>query len=355
MVLRLVPDWQPRHSHRFDPLGILLFCLGLAAVVFGVQEGQRYAWGEVVGPVTVNRLIGVGVLLLVLFVLWQRRIRTEPLLPLQVFAFRSYSLSSLATATLGFALVGTVLPLMLYLQIARGFSALQAGLVAAPLALSSGVTSAFVGRIAERVDGRRLAAAGLLGYAAGTVLVASVLTPTTPIWAIVLPLLLAGTGMGAVFAPLTTLGTLGLPAHLVGAGSGLFNTFRQIGGVLGSASVGVLLQARLATEVENRAVSASQALAPEFRDRFVRLLTQRTGATELGGGSGGELAPPTDLPADAAERFHALAWDVLAQSLSSAATVSLLLPACVLVLGIVACLLMPPPRRRTSRTPPDAD
>src|SRR5690606_38447648 len=145
MVLRLVPDWQPRHSHRFDPLGILLFCLGLAAGVFGVQEGQRYDWGEVVGPVTANRLIGVSALLPVLFVLWQRRIRTEPLLPLQVFAFRSYSLSSLATATLGFALVGTVLPLMLYLQIARGFSALQAGLVAAPLALSSGVTSAFVG------------------------------------------------------------------------------------------------------------------------------------------------------------------------------------------------------------------
>lgn len=344
MVLRLVPDWQPRHSHRFDPLGILLFCLGLAAVVFGVQEGQRYEWGEVAGPVTVNRLIALGVLLLVLFVLWQRRIRTEPLLPLQVFGFRSYSLSSLATASLGFALIGTVLPLMLYLQIARGFSALEAGLVAAPLAFSSGVTSALVGRIAERVDGRRLAAAGLVGYAAGTVVLALVLEPATPIWAIALPLLFAGTGMGAVFAPLTTLGTLGLPPHLVGAGSGLFNTFRQIGGVLGSACVGVVLQARLAAEVEDRARTASRALPPEFRDRFVEFLTHRTGATELGGGGGG-ITPPANLTAEEAERFQAAAWDVLAQSLSSAATVSLLLPACVLLVGVAACLLMPPPRR----------
>jgi EmrB/QacA subfamily drug resistance transporter len=255
LVLRLVPDWQPRQSHNFDPFGIALFCCGLAAVVFGLQEGQRYDWGTVAGPVSIFGLIAAGLVLLVAFVWWQRRNRVEPLLPLRLFGFRNFSLSSLATAALGFALIGSILPLMLYLQELREYTALEAALVAAPLAFTSGATSAVVGRIAERLDARKIAGIGFLGYAGGLGLLAWLLHADTSPAILVVPLGVAGIGMGMVFAPLATLGTLGLPPPLVGAGSGMFNTFRQVGSVIGSAAVGVLLQARFEAELSPRPTS----------------------------------------------------------------------------------------------------
>jgi EmrB/QacA subfamily drug resistance transporter len=297
MVIRLVPDWQPRHSHNFDPLGIVLFCGGLAAIVFGLQEGQRYDWGTVAGPITVYRLIVLGLILLAGFAWWQWRNRVEPLLPLGLFGFRNYSLSSLASATLGFALIGGILPLMLYLQDLRDYTALKAGLIAAPMAFSSGVTSAVVGRIAERLDARRIAASGFVGYAGGLGLLVWLLHADTSPWLLVIPLAASGIGMGMIFAPLATLGTLGLPPALVGAGSGLFNTFRQVGSVIGSAAVGVLLQARFEAELSPR--PASEAA---FADAY-----------------------------------------------TSAIKVSVLLPAGVLLLGVLACLAMT--RKTTSRSP----
>ncbi|HEY6739037.1 MAG TPA: DHA2 family efflux MFS transporter permease subunit [Actinopolymorphaceae bacterium] len=299
MVVRLVPDWRPRHSHRFDPLGITLFCVGLGAAVFGLQEGERFDWGVVAGPVTIVGLLVGGLVLLVAFVVWQRFNRVEPLLPLELYGHRNYALSTVATAALGFALIGTVLPLMLYLQTVRGYTALQAGLISASMAFASGATSATVGRIAERVDGRRLAASGLLGYSAGLALLAWAMIPDAPLWKLVAPLVIGGVGMGAVFAPLATLGTLGLPPPLVGAGSGLFNTFRQVGSVIGSAAVGVFLQWRIAVELPAGGAPGQPGFASGF-----------TAATRL----------------------------------------SLVLPAAVLLIGVAACLSM---RRPPRHLPPN--
>jgi hypothetical protein len=120
LTLTLVPDWQPRHSHHFDPLGIGLCCAGLLAVVFGLQEGQRYDWGTVAGPVTIPRIIAAGVLILVAFGVWQRRNRKEPLLPLSIFGYRNFSLAGVANIAVGFTTAGMFLPLIIYIQTVLG-------------------------------------------------------------------------------------------------------------------------------------------------------------------------------------------------------------------------------------------
>lgn len=345
MVVRLVPDWQPRHSHRFDPLGIVLFTLGLAAVIFGLQEGERYDWSTVAGPITVWWLIGGGLALLGAFIIWQRRNRVEPLLPLQLFTFRSFSLSILANSALGFALIGSILPLMLYLQTVRDYSPLTAGLIAAPMALASGVTAALVGRIAERFDGRKIGAAGFFGYAGGLALLALIIRTDTPPLAMVPALMLAGLGMGAIFAPLATLGTLSLPPHLVGGGSGLFNTLRQVGSVIGSAAIGVLLQARLATELTSQATTQAQTLPPEYRQPFIDQIAD--GATHVGDVAGGAGEAAIDLSGavnpELAEQVRQAAEAVFVHGFTDATRASVLLPAIVLLLGMVACLTMPRP------------
>ncbi|HEX6345085.1 DHA2 family efflux MFS transporter permease subunit [Umezawaea sp.] len=245
----LVPDWQPGTSHSFDPLGILLCCVGLTLVVFGVQEGQQYAWGEVWGPVTIPEIISAGVVLLIGFVVWQAVNKKEPLLPLRIFANRNFSLGNAANVVIGFGVTGLFLPLIIYIQSVLGLSAVESGLLTAPMSLLSGTFSAISGKLSDRPWARFLPATGFALLALGIALLSWRLEPGIASWELIPELLVCGAGLGLVFSPLANISTRGVDRKLMGAGSGIFNTSRQIGSVLGSAAVGVLLQARLDTHL----------------------------------------------------------------------------------------------------------
>src|SRR5438874_13417841 len=99
MTAFLVPDWQPRNSHSFDIPGILLSGAGLCLLIFGLQNGQHYNWGKAFGNLTVFEFIAAGAALLVIFFVWQRFNRKEPLLPLPVFRNRNFSAGTLTSVT----------------------------------------------------------------------------------------------------------------------------------------------------------------------------------------------------------------------------------------------------------------
>jgi EmrB/QacA subfamily drug resistance transporter len=347
LALWLVPDWRPGHSHSFDPLGILLSGVGLFAVVFGLQEGQRYEWGSI-GPISIPLLIGVGVALLVLFVWWQARNRHEPLLPLGLFRNWNFSMGTLGTMAIGFAITGMFLPLVIYVQSVLGFSGLESGLLTAPMSLVSGVVAPFAGRLSDRVNAKWVVAAGFAALAVGTALVAVQAQPTTNAWTLVPALLVCGVGIGLVFSPLTNLTTHGLDPRLIGAGSGVYNTARQVGGVIGAAAVGVLLQARLSVELPAQARALSGSLPENYRQPFVDGFEEASkGSAEFT--SSTSFAPPPGVPADVADRLQALGHEVFTHAFTSAAKASLLLPIAAMLLGVVAMLAA---RRATAPPPP---
>ncbi|MFD1048950.1 MFS transporter, partial [Kibdelosporangium lantanae] len=121
LVFALVPNWVPGHSHRFDVPGIVLSSLGLLALVFGLQNGQQYHWGEVVWGITITEIIAAGVVLLVAFVVWQAHNRNEPLLPLNLFANRTFSFGNLTNLSIGFAMTAMFVPFVIFMQTVRGF------------------------------------------------------------------------------------------------------------------------------------------------------------------------------------------------------------------------------------------
>ncbi|MFC7303449.1 DHA2 family efflux MFS transporter permease subunit [Streptomyces monticola] len=303
LALRLLPDGLPRHSRSFDIGGTLLSGLGLLALVFGLQNGQHFGWGTVVGPVTVPALMVAGVLLLAVFVVQQRRNSREPLMPLALYRRRNFSAGVVAAAAVGFAVTGLFLPLMLYLQSVMELSPQQAGMLLVPTAVSSGLVGPYAGALSDRISGKWVVLAGFLVFAAGLVLLVAVMEPGGSPWPVGVALFVCGLGTGASFAPLAHVATSGMPPELMGAASGLYNSLRQVGCVVGSAAVGVLLQARISASVPGGAASA-----------------------------GSELAP-----ANASSAFHA--------GLADAAGTTLLLPVAVLLLGSVACLVM---RSRTA-------
>ncbi|MDX6248309.1 MAG: hypothetical protein QOF10_1669, partial [Kribbellaceae bacterium] len=80
LAMRLVPD-LPTHEHKFDLIGVALSTIGLFCLVFGIQEGQKYNWGQIKGPISVWSLIITGLVVIAIFIFWQSRTKDEPLLP----------------------------------------------------------------------------------------------------------------------------------------------------------------------------------------------------------------------------------------------------------------------------------
>ncbi|GAA4913587.1 EmrB/QacA subfamily drug resistance transporter [Stackebrandtia albiflava] len=291
LAFRLVPV-LPTHVHSFDVPGVILSAVGLFCLVFGIQEGETFDWGTIVGPVSVWSLVATGLVVLAVFVAWQRWNRREPLVPLRLFADRNFSLANVAINGMGFAVTGMALPLMLYAQLARGFSPTQAALLMAPMAVISGVLAPVVGRLVDRMNPKYLAAGGFACMIAGLVWLGAILSPDVPVWSLLLPVALLGFGNAGVWAPLSTSATRNLPPALAGAGSGVYNTTRQFGAVLGSAGIAAMMNARLAVHVPGMDTA------------------------DAGGGE-------TDMPGPVRDAF------------SLAMGESLLLPATVLVVGFV--------------------
>jgi MFS family permease len=171
------------------------------------------------------------------------------------------------------------------------------------MAVISGALAPVVGKLVDRVHPRYIAGIGLLCFPVSLVWLSAVLKPEVAVWQLLLPVALLGVANGFMWAPISTTATRNLPMAQAGAGSGVYNTTRQIGAVLGSAGIAVLMQSRLTADLP--------------------------GAPSGGAGSptGGGRLP-----------------EALRDGFSTAMAQSLLLPAAVLVVGWVAVLCFARPR-----------
>ena len=243
LAVWLVPT-LPTQKHRFDFLGVALSGIGMFLVVFGLQEGQSHHWQAWIWAVIVA---GIG--FFAAFVYWQSVNRNEPLIPLEIFYDRDFSLSSLGVAVIGFVVTAMVLPVMFYAQVVCGLTPTRSALLVAPMAVASGVLAPFVGRIVDSTHPRPIVGFGFSVLAVALTWLSIEMTPTTAIWRLVLPLTAMGVGMAFIWAPLATTATRNLSPRLAGAGSGVYNATRQVGSVLGSAGMAAFMAARISDEL----------------------------------------------------------------------------------------------------------
>lgn len=261
LVFRWVPKF-PTRPHRFDLLGVALSAIGLFCFVFGVEEAENYDWGHIWGPFSVWGLIITGLVVLALFVGWQAVNKGEPLVPLSLFSDRNFSVSNLAITTMGFTTTAMVFPLMMYTQVARGLSPTQSALLILPMALASGVLAPMVGRLMNRHDPRGFSMVGFLVLIAGVVGYSLTMrTDLSVLWLLV-PSFLIGVGSAGIWGPLSMSATRNLPVRAAGAGSGVYNTTRQMGAVVGSAAIAALMQARLTQHLPASPGGHSSSMAP---------------------------------------------------------------------------------------------
>jgi EmrB/QacA subfamily drug resistance transporter len=348
-TLLLVPDLRPGRSHSFDPIGVVLASLSLSAVVFGLIEGQRYGWSTITGALTIPEVIGAGVVLLAVFIVWETRQR-EPLVPLRLFRLGDFAINNWVGIAIAFGMQAAFIPLTIYTQSVLGMSALQSGLTFAPMSLAAGVVAPFAGRLTDRIGGRPILVAGLGLFAVGISWTTALASVTSNIWTFFVPMVVTGIGMGGVFAPSITVAMRPIKPADAGSASGVLNTTRQVGSAMGAAVMGAILQNQLASQLSSNAAAAALQLPAAARAAFANgFAGAAKGNLDVGVGQAGHLALPPGIPPQLAAQIQGLAIQVFDNSYISAMRPSVALGMGVVLAGAVSALLLERSWRRRSQ------
>jgi DHA2 family multidrug resistance protein len=190
-------------------------------------------------------LLGLGISCLVLFIFYQLRTTSEPLINMTLFSYRQFSMGALVAFIYGMGLFGSTYLLPVYLQMALQYAPSRAGLVLLPAGIVLAVTIPLAGKLADRFPPNILVSVGLTLLAASFVLMAtgSLLTSyvTLMAWAII-----GRIGLGFVLPALSLGAMRGIEFNLIAQGASTINFMRQLGGAIGVSLVGVMLEWRLA-------------------------------------------------------------------------------------------------------------
>jgi EmrB/QacA subfamily drug resistance transporter len=337
----IIPDLRLGRRHRIDIPGVLLASAGLLAICYGLVEGQKYNWGKITGFISIPLIIGLGVVLLIAFLLVQKLTQDrEPLVPFAVFRDRNYSVVNWVSGVLAVGMMGIFLPLTIYFQSVLGFSALKAGLVMAPASLVSMFVAPVAGKTTDKIGGKYILMSGLILFGAGMGWLALIAQPSSSWLVFLAPLVVAGLGMGCIFAPMVTVAMRNIDPRMAGAASGVLNTVRQVGLVIGTATVGALLQNRLVSSIAHQATTRSAALPPRLRHQFVAGMdsSARSGIQVGAGQSGGTTHLGPGLSHQVAAEVARIAHDVFTFAFVTAMRQTLVLPVVLLAVGALSCL-----------------
>ena len=339
----IIPNVVPGRRHRFDIPGVLLASAALLAICYGLVEGQKYNWGTITGFISIPLVLGLGVLLLAAFLLVQRMTQgKEPLVPFALFRDRNYTVTNWISGVLAIGMMGIFLPFTIYLQSVLGFSALKAGLAMAPASFISLFVAPVAGRMTDKIGGKYILMSGLILFGAGMGWLALIAHPNSNWPSFLAPLIVAGLGLGCIFAPLITTAMRDIPPQLAGAASGVLNTVRQVGLVIGTAAVGALLSNRLVSSMTSEAASRTAVLPPQVRSHIMSQIQQSAkNGIQVGAGQNGSAshkipgAPPA-LLAEIGRIIH----DVFAYAYVTAMRQTMILPVVLLGIGALSCLAL---------------
>jgi EmrB/QacA subfamily drug resistance transporter len=266
-------------AKRLDLGGTVLVTGGLFGIVLGLVRGNAHGWtsGQVMGS-----LVG-GAVLLLTFLAYETRVKA-PMLPLQMFRSRGFSLVNLVSLVMSFGMFGSVFLLAQFMQGVGHMSPLEAGIKTLPWTGMPILVAPLAGLLTNRIGARNVLALGLAWQAAGLTWLAAFTGSTVDYAALVPGFVLCGVGMGLFFPPVARLVLGFAPGELAGVASGVSNALRQLGTVLGVAVLGTIFSA-------NGAMTSGQS----FSDGLIPAVW--TGAAAVAAVTVAALLIPRRLPA----------------------------------------------------------
>ncbi len=231
-----IQDSKANNPRRIDVPGCVLSVAGLFSLVYAIIQAGIDGW------TARNVLYGFGAALVLLgtFAWWERRTR-HPVLPLRFFKNMSFTGANLALTLVSFALFGCFFFLSQYLQSVHGYGPFQAGVRLLPIAGAAFIGAVSSARVAQRIGTKLTVSLGILIAAGGLFYFYRVSAVDTAYGSIALGMCIVALGIGFTMSPATNSVMGSVPVDEAGVGSAMNDTNRQIGGALGVAVLGTLL------------------------------------------------------------------------------------------------------------------
>jgi EmrB/QacA subfamily drug resistance transporter len=230
-------------TRQFDFAGALSVTLGLVAIVYAIVRTDVNGWGSAQTIV----VLGVGLLLIAVFLAIEGRFAARPLMPLRIFRSRPLSGANAIVFLFSAAIFGMWFFVSLYLQQVLGYSPIEAGLAFLPMTLTIIVGSTVASRLTSRLGAKPLLVVGMAFQTVGLLLFAEISPHGSYVADVLAPSLLVAAGIGTAFVPVTIAAVAGVAPAEAGLASGLVNTSRLMGGALGLAILATVATSRTAS------------------------------------------------------------------------------------------------------------
>ncbi|GAC1505555.1 MAG: hypothetical protein NVS2B12_19280 [Ktedonobacteraceae bacterium] len=290
MVALFVPETRdPRASKYVDIPGILTLSVAIFCLVLAIIQVNSWGWAS---PGILG-LIGTSLVSLALFVFAELK-QKNPIVDFKLFKVVSFTSANITMFLFGTAIQGAFLLVVLYFISVRNYDQIHAAYALLPIPLAAFVISALGGRLSNRFNPYILGILGMLFITIGFVML-YLISPDAPYIDIAWRCLLLGIGTGMIFQSLPAIALSEIPPARLGVGSGVFNTFRQIGFALGVAVLISVLTGQLQPNLNlarSTAIEQVQAanLPPQLSSGIVHGLQQSgssASTSEAGTGSNG--------------------------------------------------------------------
>lgn len=306
MVTRNVAESRESQSRPgFDVWGTITFVIGMASLVFVAIEGRLYGWwrpgpgslsiggwrwpdGAAISPIPV--VSAACLLAFVAFALVERsrgRRGLSMLVDFSLFRISSFRNGNIAAAVVSLGELGLVFVIPIYLQVSRGYSALETGVALLALASGAFVAGGATAPLTRAMGARAVVRAGMALEVVSILALGLTITPDVSLWLLEPALFAYGIGVGLATAQLTSLVLADVPVEQSGAGSGLQSTSRQVGSALGIAIIGsVFAMSFQSSIVADLRASGSDAADADRSARSVASNLGQSVTRPVAGGAG---------------------------------------------------------------------
>ena len=253
-----------KEAPKADVPGVVFSIVGLFALVYGIIEAGFSGW------TSSNVLIAfaIAAVFLGLFAWWESR-ASNAMLPLHFFKNMSFTGANTAIALVMFGMLGSMFFFSQYYQSVQGFTPFQAGLLVLPISIILVVAAGVSTRLSARFGIKLTVGFGILLTAIALFYFSRVLAVDTPYYLILIGYVLMGSGMGTAMTPATDSIMGSVPAVKAGIGSAMNDTTRQLGGALGVAVLGTVMNTIYLNDVAVLAENPLLSQMPEQAMEFV--------------------------------------------------------------------------------------
>ncbi len=272
-----VPNSKENSEGGFDTGGSVLSFLAIGGIVLGIHEGPEKGWDD---PLTIAGLV-VGVVALVAFFFWELR-QTSPLLDVRLFKNKALATSTVTLLCIFAVMFAIFLVIFPFLTGVVGWTALRSAVGLMPMAVAMMPTSAVVApQMAKKFGSTETMIAGMTIAAVGLATMAIFASVDGGYMSVLPGLIIMGFGTGLTMTPGTEAITDSLPLEKQGVASALNDTSREVGGAIGVALLGSLLNAGYRSNFEDNIGEVPEVVKERSLEGYQSALTQFMGGENL--------------------------------------------------------------------------